>query len=69
MKMELKISGCPYEESDSFNVFVHALDMQASITTARENIRSALKYKDLSEAHEAHLEELFDLLYVEGIEN
>ena len=69
MKMEIKINGCPFEESESFNVFVHALDIQAALNSARENIRNALKYSNISETHESHLEELLELLYVEGIEN
>ena len=67
--MELKITGCPYEESDAFNIFVHALDTQAALASARENIKSALKYTDLDDRHEEHLEQLLELLYVEGIEN
>lgn len=68
MKMEVNVSGCPYEDADSIKIFANALDIYSALSDAKAEIRSRMKWEDISEKEYAFLEELQNILYVEGLE-
>lgn len=69
MKMEIKVSGCPYEERDMLKVFAHAIDAASALGEAREEVRSRLKWgENLTDEEVRFLETLQETLYVEGME-
>ncbi len=68
MKMEIKITGCPYEDRQDLAIFSHAQDMQYAISEARNMIRQHLKNNDVSDAEWEFLMRLQDELFVEGID-
>jgi len=69
MKIEIKVEGCPYEDSSSMKIFAHSLDMYCALCEIREQVRSRMKWGEgISDDEYKFLENLSDDLYVEGIE-
>jgi hypothetical protein len=68
MEMEIKIKGCPHEDQDTLLTYFLAPDMRAAIHETRERLRSLIKYHDLSEEAEEYLQEIRQMLYIEGLE-
>jgi len=69
MKMEVKVSGCPFEDQDALKTFAFAMDYASALSDARQEIRSRIKWEDgLSDSEVQFLENLLDTLYVEGPE-
>lgn len=68
MKKTISFEGCPYEDQDYFAIIENANAMCSAILDAREKIRSRLKWdEDVSEPEAKFLEEIQDILYMEGL--
>lgn len=69
MKMEIVFKGDFFEDNESFQTILHAFDMSSAIRQAQNYIRKRLKHgESVSEYEESTLEELREILHVEGIE-
>jgi hypothetical protein len=64
MKMEITVSGCPYEDRETLSTFANSLDLNYAIFKAKEFIRSRLKYNDIESNEEFFLHELLELLTI-----
>ena len=69
MKFEFKMTGCPYEDGDTLDIFAHALDLHAANRATQEKIRTMIKHGSLCHEHQNFLRDLIDTLYVEGVDN
>jgi len=68
MEIEIKLKGCPYEDREEMQVFMHARDLASMICEAKQKIRTRLKHaEDVSEAEEKFLDELWEELTMTGL--
>lgn len=69
MKARIEFSGDFFEDKDDFKMIVHVYDMMIAIHDAKNAIRSRLKYGEgVSDQEEKTLEEIRELLFIEGLE-
>ena len=68
MKMEVKIEGCPYEDSDAIEIFAHAFDIHSTLSEVKQAVRSRLKWgENLTEEEIKFLESLQDIMLIESV--
>ena len=68
-KVTIKVEGCPYEDRDTLSIYAHALNLYSALSDARLSIRNRIKNgEELSDKEYEHLNDLMDLLFVDGIE-
>jgi len=69
MSVQISFNGDLFEDMDSLKTVIHSFDMLSSIHSSRKRIRQRLKYaENIAEEEENFLEELLEILYVEGVD-
>jgi len=69
MKMKISYESDVFEETDNLKIISHSFDMYSSLHEARNLVRGRLKYGEMvSSEEEVFLDELMEILYVEGVE-
>jgi len=69
MKFKISFEGEMYEDDESMKIILHASDMYSAMHEARQAIRSRLKYGEgVSDQEEKTLEEIRELLWIDGLD-
>lgn len=69
MKKTVSFEGELFEDSCVFVVLENAFEMSSRIFDARQKIRERLKWdEEITEREAVFLDELSDMLYIEGLE-
>jgi hypothetical protein len=68
MKQTITFEGDFYEDREEMKIILHSSDMYSSLWDARNKIRNRTKYENITEQEEKFLEELSEILYIEGLD-
>lgn len=69
MKFNISFEGEMYEDDETMKIILHATDMYSAMHDARQRIRSRLKYEEnVSDEEEKVLEELREILWIDGLD-
>lgn len=68
MKFKIEYSGDVYEDREFIDIQMRAHDLASAVEDARNTIRNRLKHcEGVTEQEATFLEEIRDILYIEGL--